>query len=256
MFFNPEAVIRVETVLRLEEAGHTDCVNRPRRLWALSFRKHTSSRFEYEGGVLDILPGSVALVPAGVGYRRVSEDDRLLAVHFSVTGDCEKAIRVFHPEEPARYAYYFEELYRAEQECEAGYRFRMNELLYRLFYMIAAECEKTESRSGASLASRAARYIEQNAENPLFSVSELETHFRVSGAYLRRKFGEFYGKSPKMYLTETRLHRAAALLESGYLSVRETAKKCGFENEKYFSTVFRKRMGVTPSVFAHGETKR
>ena len=68
-------------------------------------------------------------------------------------------------------------------------------------------------------------------------------------------FREEMNLSPKQYLTSLRLHYAASLLDSGYYTVTEVAKRAGFEDEKYFSTVFRQAMGVSPSRYQYSFTE-
>lgn len=52
----------------------------------------------------------------------------------------------------------------------------------------------------------------------------------------------------KMLCRVIRLERAAALLRNGR-SVAEAAACSGFDNPKYFSTVFKKYFGVSPSKY-------
>ena len=62
--------------------------------------------------------------------------------------------------------------------------------------------------------------------------------------YLKLK--TYTGKSPQDFIRIIRLERAAALLRTGS-SVVEAAETTGFDNPKYFSTVFKKYFGVSPS---------
>jgi AraC-like DNA-binding protein len=64
--------------------------------------------------------------------------------------------------------------------------------------------------------------------------------------YLKLK--TYTGKSPQDFIRIIRLERAAALLRNGS-SVMDAATLTGFENPKYFSTVFKKYFGVSPSKY-------
>jgi len=64
--------------------------------------------------------------------------------------------------------------------------------------------------------------------------------------YLKLK--TYTGKSPQDFIRIIRLERAASLLRGGR-SVMETATLAGFDNPKYFSTVFKKYFGVSPSKY-------
>lgn len=54
------------------------------------------------------------------------------------------------------------------------------------------------------------------------------------------------GVSPQEYLAELRLARAADMLHTTDLTVAQIALQCGFQTSQYFSTVFRRRFGVSP----------
>ncbi|MGH8023900.1 MAG: helix-turn-helix domain-containing protein, partial [Limisphaerales bacterium] len=55
------------------------------------------------------------------------------------------------------------------------------------------------------------------------------------------------GLSPHQYLLELRLVRARSLLAETDLSIKEIALKTGFEDELYFSRLFRQKLNVTPT---------
>ena len=49
---------------------------------------------------------------------------------------------------------------------------------------------------------------------------------------------------------------AAELLSSGKFSVSDTAAATGYENVYYFSSAFKKYMGISPSVYLHHGKKQ
>jgi len=70
--------------------------------------------------------------------------------------------------------------------------------------------------------------------------------------YLRKRFKQEMGESPLEYLTGLRMERARKLLaarrETGY-TVAQIARMCGYEDALYFSRVFKKHYGCTPTAF-------
>jgi len=62
-------------------------------------------------------------------------------------------------------------------------------------------------------------------------------------------FREHTGVSPMTYFTELRLQRACELLDTSDLRVGEIAQFLGFQDALYFSRLFRKHIGVPPSIF-------
>lgn len=70
--------------------------------------------------------------------------------------------------------------------------------------------------------------------------------------YLRKVFKKETGRSPLEYMTSLRMRNAERLLSSvwtnGY-AVAEIAHMCGYENALYFSRVFKKCYGCSPTQF-------
>lgn len=71
----------------------------------------------------------------------------------------------------------------------------------------------------------------------------------VSEAHFRRLFREVTGCPVKRFLIEARLNRAANLLTSTALPLSEVARQCGFDDEFYFSRLFRLHRRVTASAY-------
>ena len=57
------------------------------------------------------------------------------------------------------------------------------------------------------------------------------------------------GKTFVDYLNEFRIERAAELLEEPESKVYEVAMKVGFTHQTYFSSVFKKLIGLSPKQF-------
>lgn len=88
--------------------------------------------------------------------------------------------------------------------------------------------------------------IIQHREGAL-SVAELAGQLYVSKDYLRHLFRDFANQSPIQHIIHARIEKARDLLGRGDLGVKEVASQCGFESVYYFSRLFRKVTGSTPS---------
>ena len=82
-----------------------------------------------------------------------------------------------------------------------------------------------------------------------FRIEELCEHVHRSESQTIRAFKKAYGITPYAYLLEKKLELAKKLLQDTNLSVKEIADKLCFADEYYFSNVFKKKTGVTPSVY-------
>ncbi len=72
----------------------------------------------------------------------------------------------------------------------------------------------------------------------------------VSAPYLSAVWRRTFGSAPQEDLIRIRLERACRLLEEGALPVAEVAARSGFADAHYFSRLFRRRHGCTPSAWA------
>ncbi len=83
-----------------------------------------------------------------------------------------------------------------------------------------------------------------------FSVEKLSRLLATSRPVLFRKFKAVSGEAPQQYIQKIRLRKSVELLKQGQLNINEIAYECGFNDPKYFSTVFKAQFGKTPSEYA------
>lgn len=100
-------------------------------------------------------------------------------------------------------------------------------------------------------ARRGAAFIQQNFSRDI-SVESVAAHVGVSRSYLHRAFQAAFGCSPGVYLTRYRLGRACQLLRHSTLPVSAVAASAGFADPFYFSRVFRRQMGASPTEYRLG----
>lgn len=82
-------------------------------------------------------------------------------------------------------------------------------------------------------------------ENP--ALSEIASHVCMAPNHFHRRFTTLFGKTPFEHMLAQRMDRARHLLASTALTVKEVSARVGYEDAAYFSRVFTKRFGITPS---------
>ena len=92
---------------------------------------------------------------------------------------------------------------------------------------------------------RARQYLDEHFAEPI-SLDQLARMLNVSPFYLSHVFSRESDFSLFTYLTNLRMRRARALLQAGTVNVTEAAHAVGYDDEGYFSKVFRKYFGVPP----------
>ena len=96
---------------------------------------------------------------------------------------------------------------------------------------------------------RAKRYIMENYQDPDLSVEQVCRTLHMSPAYFSTMFKKATGQTYIGYLTDVRLNKAVELLNKTDDKTYVIAAKVGYQEQNYFSYVFKKKFGVSPTKF-------
>ena len=93
--------------------------------------------------------------------------------------------------------------------------------------------------------------INEHYEDPDLQIGEILKNSSYSPAYIRRLFLKETGLSPNDYMNNLRIEKAKKLLayNKHELSVSDISEQCGFKDPFYFSRLFKKNTGETPSEY-------
>ena len=94
--------------------------------------------------------------------------------------------------------------------------------------------------------SGARTYLEEH-HNENVDVCALARSVGTSYPVLRRLFHAATGLAPHKYHLHLRINRAKEMLENPEFRVKDVARMLGFEDESYFSRVFRREVGCSPT---------
>ncbi|MBA4167291.1 MAG: helix-turn-helix domain-containing protein, partial [Chitinophagaceae bacterium] len=112
----------------------------------------------------------------------------------------------------------------------------------------------TSKKSDLKFISDFRSIVENNIPNENFSVEAICRELGISKVQLYRKVKALLDININEYILQVRLQKAKYYLQHENISVAEVASKTGFSSPTYFSTVFKNKEGVSPSVFKGGRS--
>lgn len=98
------------------------------------------------------------------------------------------------------------------------------------------------------LVEQAKEYVAEHYYENLM-LADVAQKVGISAGYLSTLFQKQLAKGFVDYLNEVRIEHACTYLRQNYLKVYEIAYRVGFKDEKYFSKVFKKVTGQSPSEY-------
>lgn len=101
---------------------------------------------------------------------------------------------------------------------------------------------------GNEIIKKAIRYISQNFSRSL-TLDEVAEHVHLNSAYFSTLFKQSTGSSFKEYLNMVRIEESKRLLANTDYSIIDISLATGFEDQSYFSKVFKKYTGLTPKQY-------
>ena len=110
------------------------------------------------------------------------------------------------------------------------------------------ECANLLSPMDKEFLERCTKLVTENLANPDFTINQLSRELALSRTIFYEKLKALTGQAPNEFIKLIRMTEAANLLKQ-QVPVQEVALLVGFTDSKYFSTVFKKHYGVSPSKF-------
>ncbi|MCD7860049.1 MAG: AraC family transcriptional regulator [Firmicutes bacterium] len=226
-------------------------------VWEMVYCTGGEGRFYFENGtVLPYQEGEAVAVPPGELHSNVSEEG-FTNIHlqmddptfpyktaFRVTDDADRHLREAFRQ--AKY-YYLSDIRRSDLVLSA-----LGELI--VSYMVVFRSNSDYSEPVEQIRSQILRRYAE----PGFALDEAIRALPFHYDYLRKLFKKEVGATPLEYLTQMRMKKAGALLTARGArdyTVSEVALLCGFDDALYFSRVFKKFYGVSPSAYASAGKK-
>ncbi|NBH83897.1 AraC family transcriptional regulator [bacterium C-53] len=164
---------------------------------------------------------------------------------YGITDD----MRVFYVGASLEFERIFKRAISELQRCQPDYEEVLVLLLRQLLVAIhrrVLKKEKTENEYLDVEMDIAAQYFNDNYNTDI-CIEDYAASKGMSVSWFIRNFKQYTGETPMQYIVSIRITNAQMLLETTSYTVSEIGRIVGYENPLYFSRLFRKQKGVSPS---------
>lgn len=201
-----------------------------------------------EDSAIKLHRGSIVLEPPGYRHR-VQGEDLVLLVWFLLDpfqSPSKEEIPVFQDEEN-RFCLLSRMLYEVTIRQGANYRKIQNALINTMYEILVSW---SQSDSENALFEGLIREMIFHVPDPAYDPSEYIKQSGYCADHFRRRFKKIAGRTPTDYLLHLRIEHAKSMLDMHHsysISIKEVAAKSGFRDPFYFSSMFKKITGMSPS---------
>lgn len=102
--------------------------------------------------------------------------------------------------------------------------------------------------------SRVIHYMKENISHNL-TLEQLALYFKYSPSHFSMLFQKETGVSPINFFIRLKIQKACQYIELTHLKLNEISSQLGFDEPAYFSRIFTKVMGISPSVYRKKESE-
>lgn len=145
----------------------------------------------------------------------------------------------------------FQNMIRELKNCAPGFQDLLAMYLRQILILIwregLSERSHTEQKFREQM-EQAIRYFTDNLDQQI-SIENYAGSIGMSVSWFLRCFKAYTRQSPKQYITALRINNAVNLLENTNYPVSQIAAMVGYDDPFYFSRLFRKTKGVSPSSY-------
>ncbi len=233
---------------------HSDVICRKTSTFIL--RTSGLASYTFENARFEAHPGDIMFLPKGSTYTF----DNLSGVpceyvSVSFSADLENPAPALYPfvnfKDADEFVNHLHDMWKFGGKKE---HYRCYAIFYNLLsYIETLQKQNYSEKNKLYLISPAVSYLRKHLYDPDLKVDTLSAICGISGTYFRKIFQANYAMPPNQYILEKRLTHAITLIEIGeYNSISEVAASVGYQDPLYFSRVFKKKYGVSPSQYGKG----
>lgn len=158
---------------------------------------------------------------------------------------------VFYSGNSSTYAYLFKEIIHELQTCRVGYQELLEMYLKQILLLIERSREERKPTVSSFIQDEmelARRYFFEHYNEDI-NIEEYAKSRGMSFSWFSRNFKQLTAKSPMQYVVSVRINNAVSLLGTTSYNINEVSNIVGYDNPLYFSRIFKKVKGISPSEY-------
>jgi len=124
----------------------------------------------------------------------------------------------------------------------------MIEIFSEAAQRVTSRINRYNTRSIKQIIKKAMAYIQEHYQEQL-TLNDIASHVYVSPSYVSRMFSRELNKNFVEYINEVRIEKAKELLRDVRYKTYEIADRVGIQDARYFSRLFKKHTGMTPTEY-------
>ncbi len=157
----------------------------------------------------------------------------------------DKLNHVFQNLDQTRVTFLFQELLQAWVGKQLGHLIRSRSRIMEILHLLIIDSLEHKT-SHLRMVEMLIGLMDSN-EQKFYSIEELSREIGISPSYLCLIFKKTTGVTTIQYQNRIKIGKACDLLKSGEYNITGVAERLGFKDIYYFSRLFKKIMGITPS---------
>jgi len=246
----------------INTVNETKCKKNPPLAVSATYKMYIvtngSGIFRNEDGEIAISKGDVIIMPPSIKYA-IENTDELSFIYASYLGtragilmelyDINRRGEVFKGLShliPIWYSMVLKNFENASIACEGV-------ILYTFSEIGSAFADHAKTKTIDNAAHRIRNYIDKNFSDAKLNLDKIAFELNYHPKYVSRTFQKEFTINVNSYIRTLRIQNACALMEEGISSIKDIARLSGFSDPLYFSTVFKKIIGVSPKEYIKTE---
>lgn len=210
-----------------------------------------SNAYNFAHGTITANEGDLVFIPKHSSYDSytLTESSVYTAIHFDADFKetlmpCIYSLENFH--EAEYISNHFADMWNLGTQAE---KYQCLSLFYSLLsYLSSVENSVQLQKSKSRIIEPAVEYLRKHIYDCNLKADKLHRLCGISNTYFRQIFRSHFGTTPQNYIISKRISHAKAIISSGdFNNIGEVALSVGFNDPLYFSKVFKKAYGISPS---------